>query len=274
MFVEELGGQGHHESSALLYGISLVDFFSQADKSLRVRAFQQLVVDTFCHLSHHVEVALPLLHRGIFFFAFVLTISSISRSKCVMRNSIPRECYLPENVREVSPFVPEGTDLAIWSWENDGKFYAIAFQGKKSQKPLWNYRFRNEAHRSERIEGTASSRREALARKAAERVARNSFKHGLEVGDFLVAAWGYDQTNVDFYEVVGTKGKSVTLRQVRSRVAKETGHSEYVEPVAGAFCSEPFNRRPGVYGVKIDNVSRARKWDGKPRYQTAFGWGH
>jgi hypothetical protein len=26
--------------------------------------------------------------------------------------------------------------------------------------------------------------------------------------------------------------------------------------------------------IKIDSGELASKWDGKPKYQTAFGWGH
>ena len=28
-----------------------------------------------------------------------------------------------------------------------------------------------------------------------------------QIGDIVYSSWGYDQTNVDFYEVVGKQGK-------------------------------------------------------------------
>lgn len=38
----------------------------------------------------------------------------------------------------------------------------------------------------------------------------------VEVGDVFESSWGYDQTNVDYYEVVGftPSGKSVKLRKI------------------------------------------------------------
>lgn len=37
---------------------------------------------------------------------------------------------------------------------------------------------------------------------------------GAMVGDVLRSAWGYDQTNYDFYEVIKTTPKTVTLRKL------------------------------------------------------------
>lgn len=37
---------------------------------------------------------------------------------------------------------------------------------------------------------------------------------GIEVGDVFVSTWGYDQTNVDFYEVVAVTPKSVKILSI------------------------------------------------------------
>ncbi|EAT0477748.1 MULTISPECIES: hypothetical protein [Enterobacteriaceae] len=40
----------------------------------------------------------------------------------------------------------------------------------------------------------------------------------ISLGDIFVSIWGYEQTNVHFYQVVGVAGKStVKLREVESR---------------------------------------------------------
>jgi len=39
----------------------------------------------------------------------------------------------------------------------------------------------------------------------------------IKVGDLFSSSWGYEQTNVDFYQVVAVKGKSFTIRQIKSR---------------------------------------------------------
>jgi hypothetical protein len=191
-----------------------------------------------------------------------------------MKTAMPRTSYLPAALRNVDPIVPEGTDLAIWAWEEHGKSYGIAFQGK-SQKPLWHYRFVSADRRAEQIRVTVASRRAALARKAEASAAKKAYQHDLRVGDILNASWGYDQTNVDFYQVVDVKGKVVVVREIGGKLADKSTTADYLVPVPGSFHGEPMRRRPNQYGsVKIDDCRRASKWDGKPCYQTAFGYGH
>lgn len=191
---------------------------------------------------------------------------------------MPRPSYLPEEVRGQDPMVPEGTDLAVWTWESNGVPYGIAFAGK-AQKPLWHYRFRNEADRERRIEETADSRRKALAYKQKAQEERRTFRHSLQVGDILVSTWGYDQTNVNFYEVVAAGDKEVTIREIGQKVVRDDGYgSELVEPTPGRYVGAPMRKRPSGSGghtyVRLTSFSSARKWEGKPVRQTASGWGH
>ena len=65
---------------------------------------------------------------------------------------------------------------------------------------------------------------------------------GPQVGDILVSTWGYDQTNVDFWRVVGLtpSGKSARIIPVAQRVVDYSQGSEQVVPV------DPDSRRgPG-----------------------------
>lgn len=191
---------------------------------------------------------------------------------------MPRPAYLPEEVRGQDPMVPEGTDLAVWTWEAAGGFYGIAFAGK-AQKPLWHYRFRNEAHRDRQIRETTESRRQSLDSKRQKLDERRTFQHGLQVGDILVSSWGYDQTNVDFYEVVSVTEREVGIREIAGKVIRNDGSgSESVMPVPGAYEGPVKRKRPGGSGghvyIRLTSFSSARKWDGKPAHQTAFGWGH
>ena len=46
--------------------------------------------------------------------------------------------------------------------------------------------------------------------------------HGVKVGDLFVCSWGYEQTNVDFLQVVALVGKSsVRVRAVTPRIVDE-----------------------------------------------------
>ena len=76
----------------------------------------------------------------------------------------------------------------------------------------------------------------------------------VEVGDVFSASWGYDQTNVDFYEVVGItpSGKSVRLRAIGSHVANSR---EYPNP--GAYITTGRSSKPLTRRIKVG-------WKGEP----------
>jgi hypothetical protein len=118
-----------------------------------------------------------------------------------------------------------------------------------------------------------AERLEAIRRKLAEEVNPEPLK----VGDILVSSWGYDQTNVDFYQVVAVSPKGgVTIREIGKEFAGETGGpSEKVVAVPNSFTGPPMKKRPTPYGsVKISSYARAFKWDGKPAHQTGAAYGH
>ena len=192
---------------------------------------------------------------------------------------MPRPSYLPAEARDKAPIVPEGTDLAIWTWESEGKsgtqYHGIAFAGK-ANKPLWFYRFRSEAHRQREIDDTIERRKSHFKRKQEKLEERLTFKHGFKAGDILSSSWGYDQTNVNFYEVVEAGEKEVTLREIAQKTVSQDGYGqEKVTAVPGKYIGPALRRRPiPGGGVKIDSVQYGSKWDGKPRSQTASGWGH
>lgn len=108
-------------------------------------------------------------------------------------------------------------------------------------------------------------------------------------GDIFYASWGYDQTNVDFYEVleVSPTGKSVKVVKIGSRRDEETsppqgGPVEYVvpSPIPPHAGSKILTKqlRPNTFNktwaFKVSSYADAYQWDGRPKYQTGFGWGH
>ena len=98
-----------------------------------------------------------------------------------------------------------------------------------------------------------------------------SKKHKFETGDILESRWGYDQTNVQFYEVVGTTNCMVQIREIESKVvqydaSRMTGK---VMPLAGHFKGEVMRKRvinlkhdEKYHGVSITEYARAYRWEG------------
>lgn len=114
----------------------------------------------------------------------------------------------------------------------------------------------------------------------------------VKIGDFFSASWGYDETNVDFYKVLGftPSGKSVKVQRW-SRHAVDDGHVMPGEgPHTDSFWIEGPNGRvresaPAAVQTRRLMVSGdtrhitadehyASLWDGKPEYQTPLGFGH
>lgn len=100
------------------------------------------------------------------------------------------------------------------------------------------------------------------------------------VGDIFVSLWGYDQTNVDFYQVIGTTKTMVKLRQIAKRLVRGRGEpTEYVLPVANSFKGPPIIKKlktgwDGTPRVDLTSYSGASKWSGKEVGQTGGAYGH
>lgn len=116
-------------------------------------------------------------------------------------------------------------------------------------KPLFNYRFRSIERMIEycsewieRVEANINSENE---RKAKKKEAQKAMNHNFKEGMIIYNSWGYDQTNIDFYQVVESKEKSIKLRKIcKSYVEDSEGFmSANVKPVENAFIGEPFLKK-------------------------------
>ena len=187
-----------------------------------------------------------------------------------------REFYRPnpkymDNIEEID--VPEDVDLEVWKYEKKGSLFGVAFAGR-AQKPVWHYRFRSEGQLQKKIDDSIKTRR-SIAQNRKERAEQRKIPHSLKKGDILSSSWGYDQTNIDFYEVVDVLAKSVVVRKIGEKVVKSSPGSDYVVPAPGKFIGPAMRKRATKDNyVRIDSVSSASPWNGKPLYQTAIGWGH
>lgn len=87
-------------------------------------------------------------------------------------------------------------------------------------------------------------------------------------GDVLVSSWGYDQTNVDFFEVLCVNSaRTVTVCQIKSRII---GDRQCV-PCVGQYIGEPMRKRlTRRNSIKIQHLY-AHQWDGMPCYFTTNG---
>lgn len=208
-----------------------------------------------------------------------------SAQRVLVALTFPREFHLPSAVRGTEPENPEGTDLYVWKYEvppgvmmNQPQYGAVAFVGKAS-KPLWHHLFRDPSKRDQAIAQTAEDRRRRVEQKAKDQAAKRDFQHGFVVGDILYSSWGYDQTNVNFYQVTEVRGKEVVIREISLVVvAGAGGPSEKVMAEPDDFIGPPLRKRPQGTGahtyVKVSDSQTAFEWDGRPLRQTGAQYGH
>jgi len=115
------------------------------------------------------------------------------------------------------------------------------------------------------------------AERAAEKKERIEMaRNSVIVDDIFVSSWGYEQTNVDAFQVVEKKGNaSVVLRPIACRAVEGTeishGMAQNVVPVHNAFIGEEtITKRITEYGIKINSYSSAFQWDGKREFYNSW----
>ena len=65
-------------------------------------------------------------------------------------------------------------------------------------------------------------------------------KEAVTVGDYFTASWGYDQTNIDYYEAVAvSKTGRVKLQRIEQRIISRGCPNDEVVPVPGAYVGDP-----------------------------------
>lgn len=74
-----------------------------------------------------------------------------------------------------------------------------------------------------------AQKKEASSEKVAVNLA------GFIVGDILYSSWGYDQTNIDFYQVVKVTEKTITVKEISYKSEYDSSMSGYKVPVKNAF---------------------------------------
>lgn len=128
-------------------------------------------------------------------------------------------------------------------------------------KALFNYRFKSPERMAEycsewieRVEKNINSENE---RKAKKKEAQNNMNHNFVEGSIIYNSWGYDQTNIDFYQIVEVKPKSVILRAIASSYVKgsEGFMCANVKPIKDYFVGEPILKKINISVNYNGNIS-------------------
>lgn len=182
--------------------------------------------------------------------------------------ALSREFYIPKNATQINT---GKSDAVVYI---DG-LIAIGFHGKKA-KYDWYLRFRTEERRNEYIQEFIQGRIDHKVRMIQRKKDRQR-NHTLKPGQILVSSWGYDQTNVDYYQVLSTTDRTVIIQKIAGSITDSTMTADYLMPKKGAFIDEPPMKKivdARNNSVKIESFAWAYPWGGTPDYQTNPMFGH
>lgn len=158
-------------------------------------------------------------------------------------------------------YANEGLGLEVWISQN--RLIVLGFKGK-SVKAAFHYRFGSVEKAQDHIVGFVAKVEKDAAEKAAEKAERKAKVRELVVGDVLIDSWGYEQTNVDYYQVIELVGKSsVTMQKIaREKSFDRNGDSGKCVPVLNSFVGEPFTKKvTNGHWVRMNSFSSAHKKD-------------
>ena len=153
-------------------------------------------------------------------------------------------------------------------------FYAEAYIGK-SFGPKFHYRFQSLEKAFEYIEkwvNSCESHKENILKNRAERAEKQkNYKHDFVVGDIFYTSWGYDQTNLDFYQVISTPtSKTIILSRIAQKTSYEGHMNGEAMPAKDKLVGDSFSKRVCVGDYVKIKGQYAHKWDGKPKFFSSW----
>jgi len=98
-----------------------------------------------------------------------------------------------------------------------------------------------------------------------------------QIGDIIVNSWGYDQTNVDFYQVVAMTTKTIKIKEICDKMVEDSGYGNgmacHTRPIKDAFVQDGDEYKLIV--KKDGDLSQVRsyyfsKWNGRDMYKSWY----
>ncbi len=142
---------------------------------------------------------------------------------------------------------------------------------KGTYKHIEGFYFMDEKRRevwvNEKITNINANVKSDNDRKEAKKNVRSNMTNPFKVGEIYYDSWGYEQTNIDFYQIIEVKERSVILQSIGQSYCESEGYSSMaamVKPDPEIKIGEPF-LKPITFYLDKDN---------KPVYhlKSKHGW--
>jgi hypothetical protein len=189
------------------------------------------------------------------------------------------ECTLKTVNRIAARYVPEGAmkhahedagAVVYYFRDRRGKPSAIAYAGT-AYRPAFHHCYADEAKREQHVSRWLEVQRAKCANRMERQQERKAATHTLVVGDVVWSSWGYEQTNVAFYQVVRVvSAKSVEVRQISQETTEDGFMSGRTIGLKDQFLKGALGLVRRAEGDRVMCIDRSRhsasKWDGKPQF--------
>ena len=182
-----------------------------------------------------------------------------------------RALYLPREVPTQRHRCKLGAAEA-WTWTDGARLYGVAFFGRASRPYSGSggtgavYRFRSAEQRREWVAECfrrAAAHAQRITERKSEKAAKRAAGHGLQVGDVLRASWGYDQTNIDYYQIIARIGAQMVEYRPIGQISEGGGMTGCCVPSPNAFTGPAKRARVSEYGdrdsIKVSSCATAHK---------------
>jgi hypothetical protein len=154
---------------------------------------------------------------------------------CVMKTSR----FIPSNLTETMPF----DNGIIYYSESD--LSAMSFIGK-AVKPAFYYSYRkqNLDYMLNSLKKYVGQQNNWFAEKnkrlAEQKQAQSELKAGdhYKIGDIIYNSWGYEQTNIDFYQVVEVLNKKIRVKAISKNYKESQFMAGHSTPIKNSFSSD------------------------------------
>jgi hypothetical protein len=166
-------------------------------------------------------------------------------------------------------------EAVAYTWTDDkGRPRALAWLGRAQNPYSGNgaavggpYWFKDSERRRAWVAqcfARAASAAERTGKARAEKAAARAKPHALQVGDVLRSVWGYDQTNIDYYEVTALVGSQmVEYRRIGCQSVMTGDMQGDSVPAPGQYIGEAKRARVSEYGerdsIKVCSFANASK---------------
>ena len=161
-----------------------------------------------------------------------------------------------ERLAQGTGFAPEliyNISLVRFQGRN-GRCIAAWTPGMK--RPRYVYKARTPEEYDKAMERIRQEAERFRRHDEAQERAATAFRESLHVGDILYSSWGWEQTNIDFYQVMAIRGCTVDLRQLDQRTTEDGYMCGTTVPLPDVFKGKTHTHRLSKNYIRIDSCRK------------------